>query len=49
MLNHAHASGVLSLSQRSGIICLILKKGDRSDMANWSPITLLNVDYKIAS
>ena len=37
------------LSQRRGLITLSFKKGDRLDPKNWRPITLLNVDYKIAS
>ena len=47
--NEAHEKGELSISQRRGIITLILKE-DRSllDLSNWRPITLLNVDLKIA-
>lgn len=32
---------------RMGCITLLYKKGERSDLSNWRPITLLNVDYKI--
>ena len=39
----------VSLSQRRGVISLSFKKGDRLDPRNWRPITLLNVDYKLAS
>ena len=42
-------SGCLSLSQRRGVLSLSFKKGDRLDPRNWQPITLLNVDYKLAS
>ena len=31
------------------VIPLSFKKGDRLDPRNWRPISLLNVDYKIAS
>ena len=34
---------------RRGVISLSFKKGDRLDSWNWRPISLLNVDYKIAS
>ena len=49
VLNSCFRSGSLALSQRRGIITLSFKKGDRLDPRNWRPITLLNVDYKIAS
>ena len=49
VLNSCLLSGRLSLSQRSGVISLSFKKGDRLDPRNWRPISLLNVDYKIAS
>ena len=39
----------MSLSQRRGVITLAQKENsDLSTLANWRPITLLNLDYKIA-
>ena len=49
VLNSSFDSGCLSLSQRRGVLSLSFKKGDRLDPRNWQPITLLNVDYKLAS
>ena len=49
VLNSCYRDGVLSLSQRSGVISLSFKKGDCLDIRNWRSISLLNVDYKLAS
>ena len=49
MLISCHMSSVMSLTQRRSLISLIFKKGDRLDPRNWRPITLLNVDYKLAA
>ena len=49
VLNLCYLSGFMSLTQRRGLISLIFKKGDRLDPRNWRPITLLNVDYKLAA
>ncbi|PFX30003.1 Transposon TX1 uncharacterized 149 kDa protein [Stylophora pistillata] len=49
VLNSCFFSGCLSLSQRRGVITLAFKKGNRLDPRNWKPISLLNVDYKLAS
>lgn len=49
VLNYCYRSGSLCLSQRRGVISLVFKKGDRLDARNWRPISLLNVDYKLAS
>ena len=49
VLNHAHCCGYMSPSQCRGLITLIHKGGERSKRTNWRPISLLNVDYKIAS
>ena len=49
VLNSCFNDGCLALSQRSGVISLSFKKGDRLDIRNWRPISLLNVDYKLAS
>ena len=49
VLNFCHQDGFLAKSQRRGLITLTFKKGDRLDPRNWRPITLLNLDYKIAS
>ena len=49
-INFAYNSGRLSDFQRQGITTCIPKDGrDRRHLKNWRPITLLNVDYKIAS
>ena len=49
VLNSCFDSGCLSLSQRRGVISLSFKRGDRLDPKNWRPISLLNVDYKLAA
>ena len=48
--NAVFRTGKLSISQRRGIINLIPKEDAALlELQNWRPITLLNVDYKIAS
>ena len=48
--NEAHERGELSISQRKGIITLVPKEdGSLLDLSNWRPITLLNIDLKVAS
>ena len=49
-LNYSYEHGELSNSQKQAIIRLIDKKDrDRRYIKNWRPISLLNVDVKIAS
>ena len=48
VLNYVFLSGQMPLSMTQGIVTLIYKeKGDRLELNNWRPITLLNVDYKL--
>ena len=49
VLNVAYETGQLSTSQRRGLIIVLYKKNDRLDTKNWRPISLLTVDYKIAT
>ena len=49
VLNSCFDTGCLSLSQRRGVVLLSFKKGDRLDPRNWRPISLINVDYKLAA
>ena len=39
--------GGLSASMRKGVLALLYKKGDRADLQNWRPLTLLTADYKV--
>ena len=48
--NASYRAGEMAPSQRRGAITLIPKEdSDLSSLANWRPITLLNVDHKIVS
>ncbi|CAM2106072.1 unnamed protein product [Caretta caretta] len=40
-------SGVLPLSCRLAVLALLPKKGDRRDLRNWHPVSLLSMDYKV--
>ena len=49
-LNMSFREGQLSSSQRQAVIVLIEKKDkDKCFLKNWRPISLINVDVKIAS
>jgi hypothetical protein len=49
-LNESLDNGKFSVSQRQGLITCIPKEGKpKHVLKNWHPITLLNVDFKIAS
>jgi len=41
MIHLSIAEGRLPLGMTSGIITLIFKEGDRANLSNWRPITLL--------
>jgi hypothetical protein len=47
--NCCHTKGVLTDNFRTASIKLIPKKGDKSKIENWRPISLLNCLYKIIS
>ena len=48
-LNTSYQVGELTSSQRQAVIILLDKGKDRTLLKNWRPISLLNIDYKIAS
>ena len=48
-LNESYHVGELSSSQKQAVVNLIDKGKDRTLLKNWRPISLLNVDCKVAS
>jgi len=48
-LNERYRLGVLTDSQREGLLRFLYKKDDKRLPKNWRPISLLNTDYKLAS
>ncbi|KAJ8352436.1 hypothetical protein SKAU_G00239120 [Synaphobranchus kaupii] len=47
VLNELGKQGKMPSSMREGIIHLLYKKGDRKELGNWRPVTLLCVDCKV--
>ena len=48
VFNYAVRNGLLSRSQRTGVIILLYEKGKKELLKkNWRPITFLNIDYKV--
>ncbi|KAJ8398698.1 hypothetical protein AAFF_G00418950 [Aldrovandia affinis] len=39
--------GALVASMQKGVLVLLHKGGDRAELGNWRPLTLLNTDYKV--
>ena len=48
-LNYCTQRQLMTNSQRRGVITLIHKDKDRTNIANYRPISLLNIDYKLLS
>ena len=46
-LNESIRKSQLTDTQGHGVLSLFFKSGDETNLNNWRPITLLNVDYKI--
>ena len=49
MYNECFEKKELPLSMRKSVITLINKKDDKSDIANYIPISLTNTDYRIVA
>ena len=47
--DNIYQTGKLTNSMSGGIIKLLYKKGDRFDVRNYRPISLINADYKMIS
>ena len=47
MYNESLRMGTLPPSLREGTISLLFKKGEKNDIRNWRPLTLLGVDRKL--
>lgn len=46
-LNESIRKGQSTDTQGHGILSSLFKSGDETNLNNWRPITLLNLDYKI--
>ncbi|GBG66829.1 hypothetical protein CBR_g70707 [Chara braunii] len=47
LYNEVLVGGKLGKGMTHGVIAVLFKKGDKADIRNWRPISLLNVSYKI--
>jgi hypothetical protein len=47
LVNDTFEEKELTPSQYKGVLTLLHKSGEREDIRNWRPLTLLNSDYKI--
>ena len=47
VFNESFENEILPISQRSAVLSLIFKNGDAEDIANYRPISLKNVNYRI--
>ncbi|GBG59413.1 hypothetical protein CBR_g38439 [Chara braunii] len=47
LYNEVLVGGKLGKGMTHGVITVMFKKGDKSEVRNWRPISLLNVSYKI--
>ena len=47
-MNKSYKEGELAISQRRAVISLLYKKGDRINLKNWRPVSLLNIEQKMA-